>query len=249
MGSHLWVEGTNDAHVLKHILEASGYAIHLDLGGVGRCDPWLCRAPVLHLRCPRTPGWQGLCDTILALPLNAGDVLGFVFDMDSPQHEQRPWPEIRLALASTFPALQLPATPWEDGWVGGAGHPQRVGFWAMPRGEREGTIEDLLWDGVPREDRLSDVVLGAVADAEALLVARGALRVGPGQGALAAAWRPKARVRTWLSLQPEFEGLLGRAWNQEKFLHGTPTERALVEWAGRLLRQGSALTAPANPGS
>ena len=224
MTRDLYVEGSDDAHVVLHILRDAGF----NAGVIRRADRPEA-ADALNIRTTSQESWQGIRDTIRTLPIGAGAV-GFVFDMDSDEHEQRPWPSIRSALRARFPDLPIPDEPPEAGRLG-AGPELRIGFWAMPQGARPGGIEGLLWDGVDPEHPLRGVAADAVQQAAAV---HPDLRRADGSGRLPAAWRPKALVRTWLALQAEPGKPLGLAWKARYFAQGSPAERAFASWARRL---------------
>lgn len=229
MARRLWVEGPDDKHVLLHVLSAHGLSVDELDETSSRPRP---REDLLYVGVTRSANWQGIRNRIVAMPANEGDVEGFVFDMDSPEHGDRPWPSIRIALEGRLPGEAVPALPPDEGWVALTTTTPRVGVWAMPRGARDGGLEDFLWDGVSPEHPLRSVVEAAVRDAER--VHPDLRRDGGSSGRLPSAWRPKARVHTWLALQAEPGRPLGLAWKTKVFAHGTESEQALVAWVKRL---------------
>lgn len=127
----LLVEGADDEHVVRHLLEQTHGTLNFDieqLGGVARI-----RAEIEAQA--KVPGRT---------------VLGIVVDANSDAAAR--WQSIRVALERAD--IQLPQLPDPHGTIispAAAGVP-KVGVWLMPDNQRAGELEDFLAALIPPDD-------------------------------------------------------------------------------------------------
>ena len=131
--SALHVEGTDDQHVIQHLLSRHDIDhSNIDIQALDGKDTLL--------RSVNT-----------AVRASTGRSVGFVLDAD--EVSQNRWRAVRDRLDGV--GLTLPENLPKDGFVGDATKYQtRVGVWLMPDNRRAGALEDFLGDLVDSEDSL-----------------------------------------------------------------------------------------------
>ena len=146
----LFVEGSDDKHVIGHLLMRRGLA-----------EPSLPQ-------CQPTGGKDGVLKAMkTAIPAGTGNSLGFV--LDANDHPGDRWRAVASRLRSVGVAApdELPS----GGFVGSSSEfGVRVGVWLMPDNRRIGALEDFLQDLI--DD--SDVLLPHARESTAKAKARGA---------------------------------------------------------------------------
>ena len=149
--STLHVEGTDDVHVIKHLLLRHGIDCPLEK------DPRQGRKLAPHapeIRSPRN-GRNGVLEIIdAAVRFSNNRSVGFVLDADAEPQDR--WHAVCGKLKKF--GLDLPAQIPPGGFVHDvAEFRARVGVWLMPDNQREGALEQFLADLVKDNDALLPV--------------------------------------------------------------------------------------------
>ena len=213
--SKLHVEGTDDVHVVKHLLLRHG----ID------CPTKRENRPQ-HEFDPNVPeiSAAGDKDAVLAaigtaVPVSNGRSVGFVLDADEEPQDR--WSAVcgRLRVFG----LDLPDEIPPEGFVDDvAEFGACVGVWLMPDNQREGALEGFLEDLVDDEDPLLPIAETSTADA----LAKGA-RFPEGK-------HRKAVLHTWLAWQEDPGLPYGSAIKAKFFRDDSTAAQAFVGWYRRV---------------
>lgn len=210
--AELRVEGTDDLHVICHLLKRHG----IDL------DPQ--RPSVSRPRILKSESSAGLEAGIESLIALIPDVIsiaeaptGFVVDADPHIGVTRRWASVRTKLRAA--GVDAPEVVPSNGFVGRSQATNvAVGVWLMPDNTRSGTLETFLEDLIQDEDTLIDLAKSAVQQAERL------------DRRFAEPHRAKAVLHTWLAWQANPGVPYGVGIASHYFRHDSPAALAFVEW-------------------
>ena len=209
--SRLHVEGTDDVHVVKHLLLRHG----IDCPSSGDKRP-------SHEFAPNVPEITraGDKDSVLAaigtaVPVSVGRSVGFVLDADAVPHDR--WSAVRKQLR-VF-GLDLPTEIPAEGFIADVDDFRaRVGVWLMPDNQREGALEQLLENLVDEHDPILLLAESSTTDA----LTKGA--------EFPEVKRRKAILHAWLAWQKEPGLPYGTAIRARYFRVDSPAALAFVEW-------------------
>ena len=201
----LMVEGSDDAHVLKHICGAHDIPLLDEVKSHGGASELLESIPVR-----------------LKASSEEGDVVGVIMDADTSLDAR--WQSIR----SIFVQLgyqNVPPQPNPDGTIleapnGGALLP-RAGVWIMPDNKTPGILEDFLRFLVP--DQPNDLFDHVERSVDSI----------PDQRFIDND-RPKVIIHTWLAWQKEPGRPYGTAITARFLDSNLPQARVLASWIARL---------------
>lgn len=218
--SKLYVEGTDDFHVVTHLFRRHGIA----LPGHGIDTP--PNLPELK----KTDGQEALLGMIkTAVQMNSGRSVGFVLDADDRPQDR--WSAVRGCLREfeLDPPKDMPA----NGYVAHVDkYKVRVGVWLMPDNRRVGALEQFLADLVPEGDLLLKLAESSTEEARS----KGAK--------FPETKRSKAVLQTWLAWQEDPGLPYGSAINAQFFRHDSPAAQAFVKWYERLFVEESRGASP-----
>lgn len=143
--SMLYVEGTDDIHVVKHLLHRHG----IDASNVPEIQ--------------KTDGREALLSMIkTAVQVSNGRSVGFVLDADDKPQDR--WCAVRGRLLEFDPGLREEMQT--DGYVTDvAKYKARIGVWLMPNNQRTGALEQFLEDLVPEDDLLLPIARSSTENA------------------------------------------------------------------------------------
>ena len=212
--SNLHVEGTDDVHVVKHLLLRHGIDCPIRGRPAGDVDP---NVPEIT-----AAGGMGavLAAIKTAIPVSNGRSVGFVLDADTRPQER--WQAVRDRLEE-FGLEELPGETPNEGFVADiARYRARVGVWLMPGSGQEGALERFLEDLVDDDDPLLPLAETSTAHARA----KGA-RFPEGK-------HLKAVLYTWLAWQEDPGLPYGSAIKAGYFRDDSPAARAFVGWYKRV---------------
>ncbi|TGG93643.1 MAG: hypothetical protein ERJ67_04055 [Aphanocapsa feldmannii 277cV] len=217
--STLHVEGTDDVHVIKHLLLRHGIDCPLEK------DPRQGRKLAPHapeIRSPRN-GRNGILESIdTAVRFSNNRSVGFVLDADAEPQDR--WHAVCGKLKKF--GLDLPAQIPPGGFVHDvAEFRARVGVWLMPDNQREGALEQFLADLVKDNDALLPVAERATATA------------AESGAEFPAVDRQKAVLHTWLAWQKKPGLPYGTAICAEYFRDDSPSALAFVDWYKRVFQE------------
>ena len=213
--SNLHVEGTNDVHVVHHLLLRHG--IDCPISGEKRPrHEFAANVPEIT---PAGDENAVLAAIRTAVPVSNGRSVGFVLDADAVPRSR--WQAICDRLRAF--GLELPDEIPNDGFVADIeDYRTRVGVWLMPDNQREGALEQFLEDLVQEGDSLLPIAEISTVDAQ---------KSG-------AQFRPadhrKAVLHTWLAWQKEPGLPYGAAVKAKFFRVDSPAALAFVEWYRRV---------------
>lgn len=218
MASHrriaqLRVEGIDDLHSIRHLLEKHGHGAEYDQ---------TMRA--FHVRSGPIIGDAKSLDALLqeltdAVPLSVETPIGFVIDADADPAAR--WQSIadRLRSHGASPPSTIPV---EGLILEVAKFKTTVGVWLMPDNRSHGAIEDFLRSLIADDDRLIAHADTATEQATSL-----GARFRP-------VHRQKAVVHTWLAWQDEPGKPFGVAIKAEFFKHDRQAAADFVAWFRKL---------------
>ncbi len=208
----LWVEGTDDEHVLKHLL-----ALH-DIDCFINCKTQLrpSELPEFKVKSGVHNILEGM-EKVVRSP--SYKKIGFVLDADSPL--QKRWEEVCYRLQNV--GLSPTSNPPADGFCEySEEYKTTVGVWLMPDNQQDGKLETFLRTLI--DD--ADVLIGHAAASTQKATELGAEFTEPD--------RDKAVLHTWLAWQKEPGRPFGSAITQRFFIHKSPAADAFVTWFKRL---------------
>ena len=211
--SRLHVEGTDDVHVVRHLLLRHG----IDCPITGRLSGDV--APNVP-QIAATGDVQGVLDAIgTAIPVSNGRSVGFVLDADVEPRDR--WRAVCGRLREF--GLDLPDGIPPGGFVDTVvEYGARVGVWLMPDNQRGGALERFLEDLVDGDDPLLPIAESSTAAA----LTEGAK--------FPEAKHRKAVLHAWLAWQEDPGLPYGSAINAKFFRDDSPAALAFVDWYRRV---------------
>ena len=213
--STLHVEGTDDVHVVKHLLLR--HRIDCPLERDSRpAREFAANAPEIRGAHDR----KAVLDSIQpAVRFSNGRSVGFVLDADAQPRDR--WRAVCSRLR-VF-GLNLPDLIPSGGFVDDvAEFGARVGVWLMPDNQREGALEQFLQDLVDDDDALLPIAERTTTEAAE-------------SGAdFPEVDRQKAVLHTWLAWQTEPGLPYGTAIKARYFRDDSPAALAFVDWYRRV---------------
>ena len=213
--STLHVEGTDDVHVVKHLLLRHRIDCPLERDSrPGR--EFAPNAPEIRGAGDR----NAVLDSIEpAVRFSNGRSVGFVIDADAEPRDR--WRAVcgRLRVFG----LDLPDQIPPGGFVHDvAEFGARVGVWLMPDNQREGALEQFLADLVDDNDTLLPIAARSTGEAV------------EGGAEFPEVDRQKAVLHTWLAWQKEPGRPYGTAIKARYFRDDSPSALAFVDWYRRV---------------
>ena len=212
--SSLYVEGTDDTHVIKHLLKRHGIECPFDDEVVADTLP----AIVPEIK--RAGNKDQVLEAIeSAVKFGTGHSVGFVLDADEVVANS--WRAVcgRLSFLRPKPPTALPTT----GFVADVpDYRSRVGVWLMPDNQTSGALEEFLKELVDDSDALLPFAY------EATDTAKRHRATFPNNK------REKAVLRAWLAWQKEPGLPFGTAIAAKYFTVDSPTALALLRWFDEL---------------
>ena len=134
--STLRVEGTDDAHTIKHLLRQRGCICPI---GRENADDYSDNAPVIQPAGSVTELLDGMAD---AIRFSSGRPVGFVVDADEAASDR--WQRVCETLRTI--GLKPPNEIPNDGYIEYADdYRVHAGVWLMPDNQRSGALEAFLW--------------------------------------------------------------------------------------------------------
>ena len=213
--SNLHVEGTNDVHVVHHLLLRHGIECPIRGDRRPQCE-FAANVPEI------APA--GNIDAVLAaigtaVPVSNGRSVGFILDTD--QNPRIRWRAVCDRLGEF--GIELPDEMPHEGFVADvADFRARVGVWLMPDNQRTGALEHFLQDLVEDNDPLLPVAESSTAEARE-------------SGAkFPEADLRKAVLHAWLAWQKAPGLPYGRAIQAKYFTIDSPAALAFVDWYRRV---------------
>ena len=211
--STLHVEGTDDVHVVRHLLLRHGI----------NCPVTRRLADDVAPNIPQIKA-AGDKDAVLdaigtSVPVSNGRSVGFVLDADVEARDR--WRAVcgRLRVFG----LQLPNEIPPEGYVGDVAQYQaRIGVWLMPDNQREGALEHFLADLVDDNDTLLPIAERSTGEA------------AESGAEFPDVDRQKAVLHTWLAWQKEPGRPYGTAIKARYFRDDSPSVLAFVDWYQRV---------------
>ena len=212
--SDLWVEGKDDQHAIKHLLQRHG----VDFDHIS-----------VQVRTPAGNGadtagghhevLQAIQPAIMA---STGRSVGFVLDADEVTQDR--WYAVRNRIEDV--GGTLPDAIPSAGFVGVAQTYQtRFGIWLMPDNRRPGALEDFLQDLVEAKDKL-------------LPLAQDSTRQAKEHGArFPESSHRKAVLHAWLAWQQRPGLPYGSAIAARYFSHDSAAALAFVDWFRRVFEE------------
>jgi len=213
--SRLHVEGTDDVHVVKHLLLRHQIDCPLERDPRPGCE-FAPNAPEIR----GAGDWNKVLDRIEpAVRLSNGRSVGFVLDADAGPRDR--WRAVCGRLQGF--GLDLPDRIPLGGFVHDvAEFGARVGVWLMPDNRREGAVEQFLADLVDDNDTLLPIATRSTEEA----VESGA--------EFPEVDREKAVLHTWLAWRKEPGCPYGTAIKARYFRDDSPSALAFVDWYRRV---------------
>ena len=210
----LYVEGSDDQHVLVHLLKRHGFNYD--------AQPW----PLTWPKVEQMRGVDSLLDGMVdAIGHAFQQPVGFVLDADLVTHGDgldARWASARNRLLSA--EVSAPETLPSDGLiVESVKFKTSVGVWIMPDNQRDGSVEDFLRELIDEQDSLIGHADAATSSA------RTAHNATFGDSDVA-----KATLHTWLAWQKEPGKPYGQAIAAHYFRHDSPAALAFVDWFRQL---------------
>ena len=202
--SRLHVEGTDDSHVIRHLLIRRG--IDYDQ------TPWPAEFPRIEEIGGKTDLLEGV-ETAVRVSNNRS--VGFVLDANSSLRDC--WTAVSSRLRRV--GVEAPDAIPREGFDGEAeAYRARVGVWLMPDNQRDGTLENFLRSLVQDDDPLFPYAEESAKHAKEL-------------GAdFSANDADKALLHTWLAWQEEPGLPYGTAMRARYFRDDSPAAQAFVTW-------------------
>lgn len=212
--SSLYVEGTDDKHVIKHLLQRHGIECPFDHEIVPETLPAM--VPEIKLAGNKQ---QVLATIENAVKFGTGHSVGFVIDAD--EAAENSWRAVRhrLSFLDPKPPRLLPAS----GFVADVPvYRARVGVWLMPDNQSSGALEEFL--------------KGLIADSDQLWsFADTATRTSKRHGAkFTANKHNKAAIHAWLAWQRDPGLPFGSAIAAKYFAADSPTAFMFLRWFDEL---------------
>ncbi len=206
--ARLYVEGTDDKHVIIHLLARNGIILEEKSK-----DP---RSPKLE----DGKGVEKLLKDITDIVRNAPfSKIGFVFDADTDVEAR--WQQIELQLRKA--GVEPFSYPCKDGFIGTSTLSEtKVGVWVMPCNIQPGKLEDFLFSLIPDKDVLLPLAQSSTQNAKL----NGAEFSEPDMD--------KAVIHTWLAWQKEPGLPYGTAINAQCFKNDICASEAFVDWFKKL---------------
>ncbi len=216
----LFVEGTDDMHVIKGLLGVRGLTEN-DL-----------RVTVPGTESSETAGYESLRkEASVVLRNGKFKRLGIVVDADENMPGR--WESLRAMLIESGYS-EMPSSPMADGTVISHDTPEllenaeapfftRVGVWIMPDNQLTGAIEDFVRHLVPPEKSL-------LWDHAEVCVANLPIKPEP----INENWKAKARIHSYLAWQKNPRTPMGLAITQRYLDGNSPTADPFVDWVRRL---------------
>ena len=213
--SSLHVEGTDDVHVVKHLLLRHG--IDCPLSGDNRPQhAFASNVPKITAAGDKDAVLDAIGTAVL---VSNGRSVGFVLDADLEPRDR--WRAVCGRLREF--GLHLPNEIPPEGFVDDvAEFGARVGVWLMPDNQREGALEQFLQDLVDEDDTLLE------------LAERSTKEAGEIGAKFSKVDHQKAVLHAWLAWQKEPGLPYGTAVKARYFRHDGPAALAFVEWYKRV---------------
>lgn len=214
------VEGTNDLHVLMHLLDRHCVRVH-DPNDPSQRDS---DEQEFDITIKQAGGISPLLKQLLPTMIRDANgkniVIGVVVDANADAGKR--WKEIVDRIRGVGLSA-FPERPCRDGTI--VPPPDmtllpRVGVWMMPDNRTEGTIEDFLKFLVPTTGDLYDHVVSSVDSIPS--------------PAFKKKKRSKAQLHTWLAWQEDPGTPMGLAIKKKFFDPDVPEADGLVAWVRRL---------------
>ena len=213
------VEGTDDYHVIQHLLTVHGVdkQIHYSLEGHPRAK--FASEEVIVFR--ERGGITNVLDTLTQQLRITGELQAIGVIVDADLDISARWQSLRDILAKSGYA-NVPKIPNPEGLILKQEEKPRVGLWIMPNNSLPGMTEDFIRLLVPLNNPLWErarLSVDQIPAAERLFGENAAI---------------KAHVHTWLAWQ-KIPGLpMGQAINNRWLNPDAPEAMRLVEWLRRL---------------
>jgi len=221
----LMVEGSDDQHVmwslLSHHLPKAAEIFVCKPGD----EPILGEPGKVDLGKSEGGGVDGdtmLLKSIAGRLVTSGlERLAVVIDADTkPKGLQARWDAIRQRLENRG-YKDLPKTPSPEGTIlelpsVEGRKPIRFGVWIMPDNQSEGMIEDFVAQMIRSDDDMLPLVNDLLDSIPEPRFSR--------------AHRPKARIHSWLAIQKEPGGPMGRAITDKYLDTDRPVARSFLDW-------------------
>jgi hypothetical protein len=208
----LLVEGPNDKHVIKALLQNRDFTLLLPEEQEGQDS--------------QPKGATGIEALLKALPrrLKQDDTktLGIVVDADL--NVENRWKSVCTRL-NQVGYTNLPKSPPVEGFILEAPDPflPRFGAWLMPNNQDIGTTEDFIRLLIPATDALSSHADRILTEIEALEIQR-----------YPAKDRGKAFINTWLAWQKDPELRIGQAITAKVLEKDAPIAASFTNWLRKL---------------
>lgn len=211
--NRLHVEGTDDDHVIRHLMARHG----LELGPLVDQKEFA----ILSTKATGHEGVEALVANMESFVKAAAEnCVGFVFDANGLANIR--WQSVRDRLQRL--GVEAPDTIPPEGFIGEATSIlARVGVWIMPDNARSGAIEELLRTLIADGDRLIGHAETATDQALAL-------------DPRCRNSRLKAVLYAWLAWQEEPGRPFGTAIRAKYFRHDSDAALGFVRWFDRLFR-------------
>ncbi|KKZ15405.1 MAG: hypothetical protein TH68_00535 [Candidatus Synechococcus spongiarum 142] len=211
--SKLYVEGTDDIHVVRHLLHRHGIDI-LYRHGIDTNKPE--NVPEIK----ETNGIEKLLGRIKTdIQVSNDRSVGFVLDADDTPPDR--WSAVRGRLREV--GMNPPETMPDNGYVDDSEkYRARVGVWLMPGNQQAGALEEFLADLVPEGNLLLELAKSSTEEARS----KGAT--------FPDSKRSKAVLHTWLAWQTDPGLPYGSAIKAHFFRHDSPVATAFITWYRRL---------------
>ena len=209
--SSLHVEGNDDVHVVRHLLQRHGINCPVK-GGVGSESDYSPNVPEIR----RAGDVQAVLDAMrVAVQVSNGRSVGFVLDADAEPQDR--WRAVCARLC--WFDIELPDRIPTQGFVEDVPDFQaRVGVWLMPDNRQSGALEHFLQGLVDENDALLPFAETSTTDAKK----KGAKFVD--------SKRQKAVLHTWLAWQEDPGLPYGTAIGAKYFRHDSGAAQAFVRW-------------------
>ena len=213
--SNLHVEGTDDVHVIKHLLLRHG--IDCPIKGDKRpAHEFSTSVPEIKPAGDK----NAVLDAMEAdVPVSNGRPVGFVLDADAVPQDR--WRAVcgKLQELGVAPPQEIPNEGFVEDIVR---YRARVGVWLMPHSRQSGALEEFLQGLVDEQDPL-------------LPVAETSTKKAKEKGAsFPDSKESKAILHTWLAWQEEPGLPYGAAVKARYFRDDSPAAQAFVTWYKRV---------------
>jgi Protein of unknown function (DUF3226) len=218
--NYLLVEGSDDAHVFKSLLEY--FQIPYEFRG----QPEYNRPPKGLVKIIDKEGIDILLDTLeVELIANKEGRFGIVVDADTDLAAR--WQSVRNRLIDSGYST-IPEAPYPQGTIVKENERPVVGIWLMPDNEFSGMVEDFISFLVPSGDLLWPLAVDVLVK-----VIEKDLR-------FSLAHKSKALVHTWLAWQKKPGTPTGRAITNHYLDANAPHAQQLMTWIRQLFDLESA---------